>query len=302
MKKFFAVIVALAVVISAFSLVGCAPKEDPDFDFTLLTDGTYAVSVKEEAKQAETLTVPSEYDGVAVTSLSRRAFYGMKKLTGITLPETVTSVGVEAFKGCTALTEIDLTPVTKLAKSAFEDCASLKKVTLGQIAEIPDWCFADCGALTDIALPDTLEKVGNYAFSQCTALSSVVFPTQKTLKIGDYAYSYAGITELKIPANATLGKYTFDHLAWDESASDTGESGCSAVYFYATQPTVDTLGVNSIGYTWDRADFKVFVPNGTLAAYTQLCEQIKAGGDDAWVRCVTSLGKLCEFDPVEMPY
>lgn len=302
MKKFFAVIVALATVITAFSLVGCASKENPDFDFTLLADGTYAASVKEEARQAETLTVPSEYDGVAVTSLSRRAFYGMKKLTGVTLPDTVTSVGVEAFKGCTALTEVDLTPVTKLSKSAFEGCVSLTKATLGQIAEIPERCFADCGALTDIALPDTLEKIGNYAFSQCAALSSVVFPTAKALKIGDYAYSYAGITELKIPANATLGKYTFDHLAWDDSASDTGESGCSAVYFYATQPTVETLGVNSIGYTWDRADFKVFVPSGTLAEYTRLCEQIKADGDDAWVRCVTSLGKLSEFNPDEKPY
>ena len=322
MKKFLAIILSVMMIFS-LALVGCGEDEDPSAGklvFKASDDGSYySVSISANYKDLETITVPSAYDGVPVKAVSTRGFAGMKNLTSITLPSSITEIKTNAFLGCTALESVVASGVTKLGKSAFGGCSKLTSVELGAITEIADECFKGCTSLTifavpsgvtaigkyafsgctklnNITLPTSLTEIDNYAFEKCASLTQVAFPTEKSLRIGDYAFTYSGLTSVKIPANVTLGTYTFDHLAWDDQEQ---VSKCTAVYFYNEAPTSATLGVNSIGYTWDAPDFRVFVPNGTIDAYTQICQDMS---DDAWRRCVLADNKMLEFNPTENPY
>ena len=80
------------------------------------------------------LTLPN-----SVTSIENEAFRGCTGLTKLTLPDSVTSIGEYAFKDCTGLTEQTLpNSVTSIGESAFYLCSGLSKIT--SLAEIPPVC------------------------------------------------------------------------------------------------------------------------------------------------------------------
>ncbi len=330
MKKLITLLLSVMLLLS-LALVGCNGKDgddggdpsDSEFVFTLNNDeASYSIAVSADYKSAAELTIPESYEGKPVTAVASRGFSGMRNLTELSLPSSITSIKASAFLNSTGLTSITASGVTSIGRAAFSGCKALTSVTVGNISLIPEECFKGCEALTSYVVPasvteidkyafsnckrlsgvtfnDGLTRIDNYAFENCTAWTSITLPTANPLHLGDYAFSRCGFTSLKIPANVMLGTYTFNQLAWDE---DAASSACTAVYFYNEAPTVETLGVNSIGYTWDGANFKVYVPEGTMNTYVQLCETIKTNGDDAWVRCVTSLNKMAEFDVLENPY
>ena len=65
----------------------------------------------------------------SVTSIGGSAFRGCSSLTSVTIPDSVTSFGSDAFQGCTSLTSVTIPDsVTSIGMSAFEDCTSLTDV------------------------------------------------------------------------------------------------------------------------------------------------------------------------------
>ena len=94
---------------------------------------------------------------------------------------SVTSIGVSALQGCTALTGISLPKgLTDIGSSAFENCT----------------------LLSSISLPTTLKSIGDQAFQKCTALRNVTFP-EGLLTIGEYAFYKDRLLEATIPASVT---------------------------------------------------------------------------------------------------
>ena len=75
-------------------------------DFYPLPDGTYAVSAG-NTKYLEEIVIPSKYNGKSVTKVPDGAFDGATNLKKITIPDSITSIGSNAFYDCTALTEIN---------------------------------------------------------------------------------------------------------------------------------------------------------------------------------------------------
>ena len=76
-----------------------------------------------------------------VTSIGLNAFYGCSSLASISLPEGVTSIGSSVFYGCSSLTSISLPEsITSIGQYAFEDCANLTNIYL---ASISSWCNID---------------------------------------------------------------------------------------------------------------------------------------------------------------
>ena len=109
------------------------------------------------------------------TSIGRGAFSGCTRLTGITIPNSVISIGITAFGDCTSLTSVTLEEGI-------------------QLTNIGDCAFCDCTSLTSITIPNGVTNIGDYAFAGCTNLTSITIPNSVT-SIGESAfYSYTNLT------------------------------------------------------------------------------------------------------------
>ena len=100
-----------------------------------------------------------------------------KKLTNITVPDSVTSIGNCAFLGCSGLTSITIPDsVTSIGESVFQACTSLTSVTIGNgLTSIDDYAFYHCRSLTSITIPDGIISIGYDAFFDCSSLTDVYY-------------------------------------------------------------------------------------------------------------------------------
>ena len=79
--------------------------------------------------------------------------------------------------------------VTSIGNDAFASCKALTSVTIpDSVTSIGDFAFASCKALTSIAIPNSVTSIGSYAFSCCSSLTSVTIPNSVT-SIGKCAFS-----------------------------------------------------------------------------------------------------------------
>ena len=81
----------------------------------------------------------------SVTSIGNNAFYGCR-LTSITIPNSVTSIGDKAFASCMKLTSVTIpNSVTSIGEEAFESCYELTSITIpNSVTSIGDEAFASC--------------------------------------------------------------------------------------------------------------------------------------------------------------
>ena len=116
----------------------------------------------------------------------------MKNIQSIIIPETIKSIGVEAFGHCTSLTDIIMPDsITKIGDYAFRYCKSLTNVTLpAKIRKIGVATFEECHNLKELNVPNSVKNIGEYAFYRCSNLI-IHAPA------GSYAEQYA--KENKIP-------------------------------------------------------------------------------------------------------
>lgn len=111
----------------------------------------------------------------SVTSIGNNAFFSCA-LTSIDLPESVTSIGDSAFGGCGLLTSIDLPEnVTSIGYQTFWECNAMTSINMSKsVTSIGDYAFFDCTSLTSITLPRGVTSIGNGAFEGCNNLTLTV--------------------------------------------------------------------------------------------------------------------------------
>ena len=93
-------------------------------------------------------------------------FLGCAALKNVTLPDTLTNIGIGTFNGCASLEKIDLPAgLTEIGREAFNGCESLKEAVIPSgVTEIPDYAFTGCLALEKVELPEGITSIGEYAF------------------------------------------------------------------------------------------------------------------------------------------
>ena len=115
----------------------------------------------------------------SIQSIGKNAFWGCKSLTSITIPSSVTLIGDSAFKYCSSLSDISIpSSVTRIGKAAFMGCSSLQSLTIPSGIEVIDeLTFCDCSSLTSINIPENVWKIDYSAFRGCSSLQSVILPS-----------------------------------------------------------------------------------------------------------------------------
>ena len=182
-----------------------------------------------------------------VTTIGNYAFYGRSGLTEINIPNSVTTIESEAFRDCSGLRAINIpNSVTTIGKGAFACCSGLTAINIpNSVTTIGEAAFYGCSGLTALTvnadnahfsssegvlldksqqkliqcpagkkgeykIPNSVTKIGEYAFGGCSGLTDINIPNSVTT-IGEYAFiGCSGLTDINIPNSVTtIGEYAF---------------------------------------------------------------------------------------------
>lgn len=170
-------------------------------------DDTYAVVYC--SKEAETVSIPAEIDGVAVTAIADNAFEECRMLLHVEFEPpseellmagaVLTEIGEYAFSYCDNLVSIDIPyTVYSIGRGAFYNCSSLKLATLPASAYVGSYAFCGCTELEKIS---PLAYASEGILSSCEKLSKIeLLPGISEICEDAFEDCYA-LTEIVIPRN-----------------------------------------------------------------------------------------------------
>lgn len=117
-----------------------------------------------------------------VTSISMEAFKGCGGLTSVSIPSSVSTISGQAFYGCTGLTSVTIPDgVTSIGNEAFYQCSNLATVVIGDdVKTIGYNAFYNCRKLAELTFGKRVESIGARAFYNCDGLKSVTIPRSVT--------------------------------------------------------------------------------------------------------------------------
>lgn len=156
---------------------------------------------------ASSSSVSGEYEVAEGTKLiADAAFSGNDELTGVVIPDSVTSIGNSAFLWCSGLENLTIgSGVTSIGGGAFSSCSQLKSITVSEanktysgegnclieratgallqgcqnsvvpnsVTSVEGRAFYACDGLTNVDIPDSVTSIGERAFYACDGLESV---------------------------------------------------------------------------------------------------------------------------------
>ncbi|MBE7075178.1 MAG: leucine-rich repeat domain-containing protein [Clostridiales bacterium] len=161
---------------------------------------TLSVVANSSNKPTGDLIIPSKviFNGEECTVVSipdtnpgaKSSFYDCTGITSITLPSTLTSIGMYAFSGCGGITGTLIIPdsVTNLVQYAFQDCSNITEVVIGKgINIINTAVFLRCTNLQCVYVGENVTSISDGVFSACRNMKYIYFGTNVT-NIGGSAF------------------------------------------------------------------------------------------------------------------
>ena len=231
-------------------LFGCSEKpvfavlhgSDADYSLRLQADGCYRI-VKIENVRSETLSIPSHYQGVPITSTARGTLEKCALVKEVVLPDSLTKLDDLLIQACENIESIHIgAGMTEFNRGYIYGCPKLQTITVSAenpvlyvedncligredhvlyvaaltesipdgVIAIADGAFEDL-PITSIHIPESVVEIGSHAFYG-TNLTEIAIPD--TVKsIGDYAFVGTSIRELVIPDGVEeVGNLAFSHM------------------------------------------------------------------------------------------
>ena len=148
--------------------------------------------------------------------IGREAFKGLSNVTSVTIPENVTRIDLSAFQDCSSISNINFnaTNCSDLSSShnIFKNSGtSSTTINIGSsVVSIPNYFLYSASAkVTTINWNNSLTRIGNYAFYRNYAATSIALPNSINI-IGDCAFYQASLTAVSIPGG-TIGASAFSN-------------------------------------------------------------------------------------------
>ena len=232
LKKIIAGVIALSIIGGTLG-INCFKVDDiisisanAEEEVKTLENGmTYSIFRNEERdkaikilsgdKNAETIEIPEEIDGIKVEIIGSEAFADNTNVKSVVIPKNIVKIENNAFYGCTSLSDVTFNEGLKeLGRSVFSNTA-IETITIPSSLEVvEDNQFSEGifenTKLTTINFAEGTKSVVGYLFIGCNSITNITFP--KTIEsIGDYAfYKCNGFEKIDIPSNiATIGERAF---------------------------------------------------------------------------------------------
>lgn len=207
-KKTMALVAVCALAMVSALSQAANPASDFNYD---LADDNVSVIITKYKGNAKNVVIPSEIEGLPVSTLGADVFYENKTIESVVMPDTIKLIGTyKDYKGPSDAVYF------YYYSNCFRRCSNLKSVIISKnITSIPTYCFDDCTSLENIVLPDGLKYIGGAAFEGCAALKTVKFPdsleefgtvyyrypdyASDAIYYGSYAFSRTGLTHIELP-------------------------------------------------------------------------------------------------------
>ena len=174
----------------------------------VICDGAFSSRWSSGRTCLQSVTIPN-----SVTIIGDEAFSECYSLESITIPNSVRNIGNNAFSGCNicfficnstyfqnddvCLFNKDKTAIV----SRIKDCVNY--IIPNSVTKIGDGAFRWCKSLQSVTIPNSVTSIGYEAFSGCESLKSVTIPNSVT-KIGNYAFSSCeSLQSVTIPNSVT---------------------------------------------------------------------------------------------------
>lgn len=144
-------------------------------------------------------------------SIEKTAFMHCKSLTSFDMPNSVTTIGEQAFASCSQLAMVSISAgATSIGKGAFSDCSALVSVEMPEgVTTVEDETFTRCGNLASVTLSSQTTTIGARAFNNCDTITHITIPSTVT-SINNSAFAgcyllveVCNLSDLEIVAGTT---------------------------------------------------------------------------------------------------
>ena len=251
-------------------------KDDGTLETTGLDDGITKVDI------LSAVTI----DGIEypVTSIGSHAFEGRNDIEYLSIPESVTSIGENAFFGCgshltvniadlEAWCQIELdnkyaSPFSSAVKLLINDVETDQIDIPEDIASIGNFTFYQCPCIKTLTIPAGVKYIGISAFEDCTGLTALSL-NDGLESIGDYAFKgCTGLKTLTIPATVNEIKLKAfqncqgirDVYCYADTVPNTDENTFDLTPTELSTLHVSASVVDKYRAAWPWSDFKKIVP------------------------------------------
>ncbi|MCL2328902.1 MAG: leucine-rich repeat domain-containing protein [Bacteroidetes bacterium] len=225
-----------------------------------------------------------------IVSISPGAFSSNHSwASSVSIPESVTNIGKGAFNGLN-ITSINVDSKNETYLSDFGVLINKKESILlrcptkktgnyvipNNITHIDDFAFSNCSGLTSVIIPEGVKSIGNNAFYGCSGLSEIIIPNSVT-SIGDKAFAgCSGLVEITIPEGVTnIGHSAFKDCSKLTSVTVPKSVTSIGSYTFNYCNSLVSIEVNSENANYTSVDGVLFDKNKT----TLICYPSNKAGD-----------------------